>query len=167
MAYTIVPDVRAALQDTILPAAIASLPTTITVAGSTVDLRKPQIHYGTPATGQPPNSLIVIGPTNGDDQAFANLPDSASRSREERFSITMMLWYLVGDTSPVAQRIATESVFQIYRTLQGYLRTGNPWLGILSAPYTVNLERVADRDFSVAEGRGAMLDCDLAIFTKV
>ena len=42
-----------------------------------------------------------------------------------------------------------------------------PVRGILAAPYTVNLERVSDRDFSVAEGRGSMLDCDLAIFTKV
>ena len=167
MAYTIVPDVRAALQDTILPAALASLPASITVAGTSVALRKPEIHYGTPATAQPPNSLIVIGPTNGDDQTFANLPDSASRSREERFAVTMMIWYLVGDTSPVAQRIATESSFTIYRTLQAYLRTGDPWRGILAAPYTVNLERVSDRDFSVAEGRGSMLDCDLAIFTKV
>jgi hypothetical protein len=167
MAYTIIPDVRAALQDTILPAALANLPATITVAGNTVALRKPEIHYGTPATGQPPNSLVVIGPSDGDDQQFANLPDNQTRSREERFSITMMIWYLIGDTSPAAQRVATESSFQIYRTIQGYLRTGNPWQGILSAPYTVNLERVSDRDFNVAEGRGSMLDCNLSIFTKV
>ena len=168
MSHTTVPEVRAKLVDSILPAAIAALPSSITVGSETIALVAPTVYYGPPNTDVPPNSTIVVGATDTDDQEVASLPDAPlNRTRNERYNVRLFIWYLIGDRHVDAQRIATEAAFTIYRAVADELRADQTLGGALSAPCSAIITRIEDRDFDVVEGRACGLGCTLSIFTRV
>ena len=168
--YTTIPEVRAMLVDTIIPNAIASLPANLTVAGVTFPLRAPIVTYGSPSMTDPPNSIIVIGPSDGEDTSWATFPDqpiSQGRSRDERYTLRVFIWYLIGDTHNNAQRFASEAAWTIFRAVQAQVHDNKNLNGVLAAPGYAFFSRAQDADYNVAEGRGCGLTCNLNVFARV
>lgn len=168
--YTTIPEVRAVLTDTIIPAAIATLPPTLTVSGVTFPLRAPIVTYGSPSMTDPPNSIIVVGPSDGDDVNWATFPDTpiaTNRTRDERYTIRLFVWYLIGDTHNNAQRFASEAAWTIFRALQTQIHDNKNLNGVLAAPGYAFFSRAQDADYNVAEGRGCGLTCSLNVFARV
>ncbi len=166
--YTAVPDVRAALFDTILPAAVATIPASLTVAGTAFPITKPAVYYGDPPGSSAPNSAILVGESTGMDDETNIFPDRVSgKTRDERFSIGIRFWYLIGNSDLAAQRVATESVWAMYRALQGQLRADVTLGGVLNSPGYAVMKHVGDRDIRAIEGTAARLDASLYVFTRV
>lgn len=169
--YTTIPEVRAILVDAIIPNAIASLPDTITVNGVTIPLRAPIVTYGSPSMTDPPNSIIVVGPTDGSDESWATLPDgpvsNIARTRDERYTLRLFIWYLIGDTHANAQRHASEAAWTIYRALQAQIHDNKNLNGTIQPPGYSFISRAQDADYNVAEGRGCGLTCSLNVFARI
>ena len=168
--YTYVPDVRAALYDTVIPAAIANLPDTITVAGSDMDLISPDLFYALPPKDTLPKSLIAVGFTGGgDDQVPVSWGDSPAqaRTRDERFTVPLMIWYLTGSSDALAARRAAEASWAIYRAVAAEIRTDPMLAGAFPTPGHAHIAAVHDTDYLLAEGRASKLLVDVAVFTKV
>ena len=167
MAYTVIPDVRAKLYDTIIPAAIAALPSTVTVSGAAYNLRVPDLYYGLPSTTTPPDSWVgIVGSTTA-DTPMAVFPATASRPQDEKFDTTLRHWYRVGDTDYLGQRIATESAYALYRTIFAQLRVAGIWLGVLTAPYDIYITNVHDYEWALAEGRAVGIEVTITVKSRV
>jgi len=168
--YSTIPEVRSMLVDTIIPAAIASLPATISVAGTTIALRAPIVTYGSPSMMDPPNSIIVVGPTDGEDTSWATFPDTpiaTNRTRDERYTLRVFIWYLIGDTHSNAQRVASEAAWTIFRAVQAQVHDNKNLKGVIAAPGYAFFSRAQDADYNVAEGRGCGLTCSLNVYARV
>jgi hypothetical protein len=167
VAYTTIPDVRAALYDTILPAAIASLPATITTSGSTFPLRVPVLYYGLPGTNNPPDCWVGVVGSTSENIPIAVLPQGAPRFQDEEYDMVIRVWYHIGDTDPNAQRAATESAYAVYRAIVAQLRANTGWTNALTAPYQAFISSLKDQEFALAEGRALGLEITLHIKTRV
>jgi hypothetical protein len=165
--YTTIPDVRAALYDTIIPAAIASLPATITAGGNTINLQTPVLFYGLPNTPIPPNAWIGIVGSTSENIPIAVLPQGAPRFQDEEYDMVIRIWYHIGDTDTNAQRIATESAYAVYRAIVAQLRSNTGWTSALTAPYQAFISMIRDQEFNLAEGRALGLEITLHIKTRV
>jgi hypothetical protein len=165
--HTTVPEVKAALYDTYIPAAIATLASTITVAGEVVDLRAPSLTYGAWAAQIPPPAWVMIGPTrSGNQTPVASFPNGAAANRAENYAVSIDIWYRVGDTSDLAQRIATESGYTVFRAIAAAVRADPSLGGILTAGHAL-LTAASDTEYDLAEGRGIGIACDLTVTSRV
>ena len=165
--YTTIPDVRAALYDTILPAALATLPSTVTANGNTINLRIPVLYYGLPGTNNPPDAWIGIAGSTSESIPVAVLPQSAPRFQDEEYDMTIRVWYHIGDTDANAQRVATESAYAVYRAIVAQLRANTGWTNALTAPYQAFISSLRDQEFALAEGRAIGLEITLHVKTRV
>lgn len=166
--YTSVPEVKAALVDTVLPAAIATLPTTVTVAGTVVNLRAPVINYGTPASPAVVTSYITVGPTEaGDAQTWVNVPTTAPRNKSELYGVQMFIWYSIGDTTDIAQRVATECGYTIYRAIAAQIAASANLGTVIPAGGYCWLSQVTDSEYDAAEGRGVGLTVTLRVSGRI
>ena len=166
--YTTVPEVKGYLFDTLLPAAVATLASTITVGTTTVALRPPDVFYGRIAGATAPDSYIIIGPTSGGDAtAPASFPSTATRWQTEDYAVQLLIWYRVGDTSNEAQRIATESGYTVYRAIAAQVAASRNLGGVIPAGGHCQFTQITDNDFDMAEGRGIGLVCNLHVTGRI
>ena len=166
--YTTVPEVKGYLYDTLLPAAVATLATSITVGTTTVELRKPEVKYGRIAGATAPDAYIIIGPTSGGDAtAPASFPSTSTRWQSEDYAVQLLIWYRVGDTSDEAQRIATESGYAVYRAIAAQVAASRNLTGVIPSGGYCQFTQVTDNDFDMAEGRGVGLVCQLHVTGRI
>ena len=171
--YTTVDTVRAALCDTVLPAAVAALGATYTSKGTSYPLIAPTIFYGAPNTDDPPHSLIVVAPPEPADDAFANLDaaNSAARSYDEKYILPVLITYWQGDVDVDAQRRMSDAAYTIYRAVAGQIRTQlasntSPLAGALQAPAQFLIQRHQLIEYRLAEGRMAIVRVHLFISSR-
>jgi hypothetical protein len=165
--WTAIPEVRAALVDTVLPAAVALLPSTITVAGRSWPLHAPQVWYGDPPESARPQSLIIVGPAGDLAQEYDGLQDRTG-SRRETFGLLVRIWYAIGDQSQTAQRVAVESSWAIYRACQEAVRETDPDpFAFLREARRSLFTNVIDRDFYTDNGRASQLDLTFEVESRV
>lgn len=163
--WTAIPEVRAALVDTVLPAAVALLPSTITVAGRSYPLNPPAVWYGDP-TGEP-QSFIVVGPAGDLAQDYDGLQDRTG-SRRETFGLVVSIWYAVGNNGPDGQRYATEAAWTIYRAVQEAVRDADPDpFAFLRESRRHLFTNVVDRDVTTEGGRAAQLNLTFEVESRV
>lgn len=170
--YVSVPEVKAYLHDTLLPAAIASLSATITVAGQSVKLRKPDLVYGKWPGQAPPPSYLMIGPTStGAELPAAVFPSGSGQPwHDEAYTIDLLVWYQVGDAGVYGQRIATESAYAVFRAIAAQVESATTRTGlgaIIGNGGRVILRAVSDSEFDAAEGRACGLACSLDIKSRI
>ena len=166
--HTTVPEVKGALFDTYLPAAVASLASTITVGTTTVELRKPQIYYGRPASPAVDRTYILIGPTAaGDSTPPVTFPNTSTRSRSEAYDVELFIFYSLGDVTSSAQRIATESGYAVFRAIADQIKNNPNLGGVIPAGGHALVTQVTDQEYDMAEGRGVGLICSVSVTGRI
>jgi hypothetical protein len=168
--YTSAPEVKAYLQDTLLPAAVSALASTITVKGATVPLRRPDICYGKWAGANPPPAYIMIGPTtSGSDTPAAVFPaNSGVAWRDDTYSIQLLVWYSIGDSSALAQRVATESAYAMFRAIAAQIESNvSGFSAIVGGGGRALLSSVQDFEYDASEGRGCGLSLQLEVKARI
>lgn len=167
--YATVPLVRAAMVDTILPAAVQLLPAQLTVLGTTFDLSDPQVYYGEPSDDTLPAAGIAVGDSSGTTEDRVTVPDNSPtyRAHAETYDLSVVIWYEIGDTGANAQRYATEAAWAIYKAVAQQVRS-QPNLGVLFPPGTAFMRAVDDQDYKTdLPGRMCVLRSQLRVNARI
>ena len=168
-AWTTVPEVLDGLVDTIIPAAIAALPSTITVAGEILTVEPPSVFWGEPDRTPAPLPLILV-----DDQVqaahdIAVLPNNpGGLTDDEAYEVPIYIWVKAGDQGANAQRYASHLAYTYFRALAAAVKADRTIGGALRAPTLVYVKRVDGRGDKVPQvGRVGIVNAALYVLARV